>query len=141
MKNATIRILTAMALVCCVSMSTAAAEHVIAVQASHKAGEVNRSTIRKVMSGAKATLHGKKVVLVLLPKGSPEMKWICREVLGFSEDIYRRVIARAYFQGRIPKPLQARGFEDALRLISEHPGALAPMASGSLTSDTKAIYP
>ena len=67
------------------------------------------------------------VQLILLPEGSPEMKWLCNQVLDMPESLLRRFIYQRVYRGIMKPPIEVENSEEALKVLRAQPGAIAPI--------------
>jgi hypothetical protein len=112
--------------------STAASpSYVLAVQASYAGHLLGPSEIKKMLTGRiTAWPDGMPVVIVLPPKGSPEVEWASQTYLNMPEQFYRRHLMEQSFRGAISKPKSSSGAQDTCQIISSVPGALGPLPFG-----------
>ncbi len=72
---------------------------------------------------------GTAVIVVLSEEGTPEMAWLCEEILRMPEDVYRRSLLQKVFHGIIPKPVAAA---DPAQAILDTAGAVGPVSTDHL---------
>lgn len=101
---------------------------------------VPRERVRRMFLGDVTEWPGgKAVVLVLAPKGSRPMTWLCERLLGMPEEVYRRHLLKRVFEGALSKPLQARDLRQTGELIAETEGALGVLAVKALPERLRAL--
>ena len=121
--------------------SALASDFVVAVSPRVRVKRVSRSKLRRALTGRlQRWPGGDRVRIVLPPKGSPSMKWLCREVLRVPESRYRRFLMEKAFRGDIDRPLQAASEREASELILEQKGAIGPLPR-RLAEDLQRPYP
>ena len=88
----------------------------------------SRSIMAKVFSGRKRSWNnGVPVQLILFPEESPEMKWLCKEILHVPEHLLRRFIHQKVYRGTMREPIYVRTQEEALFYLLKTRGAVAPL--------------
>ena len=88
---------------------------------------VNVKTVTKLFSGRQQSWKSSLVQLILLPEGSPEMRWLCNEILKMPERLLRRFINQRVYRGVMTPPIEADDTEHALRLLRKIAGSIAPI--------------
>ncbi len=82
-----------------------------------------------IFSGRKSTWEsGVPARLVLMPEGSAEMRWLCKEVLNIPEELLRRFINQRVYRGVMSAPIEVKSVEEALAAVQQTPGAVAPVS-------------
>lgn len=81
---------------------------------------------------------GTPVVIVLYPKESPEIKWLCTHVIHLPPITYRRfIMQKAFISGITIIDVQTQ--EEALTAFSTHKGALGPLTKENIKPPTHAL--
>ena len=88
---------------------------------------LNKKELRKYLSGQKPTWpNGTPVTIILYPKKSKEIQWLCKEVIKIPPATYRRFLMQKAFRSGI-KIIEVENQEEAKNILLEHPGALSPL--------------
>lgn len=112
------------------------------VASSQDVKEMSRKELRRIFLGQVTEWpSGKPVVLVLAPRGSPPMRWLCEKLLDMPEEVYRRHLLRRVFEGQLAKPIQARDLRHAKERIAETEGAVGPLDLADLPKTLRALRP
>lgn len=91
--------------------------------------------VRKYLSGQKATWpDGTPVVLILLPAGSPEMTWLCKNIIKMPEATYRRFVMEKSLRGGL-KIIEVEDAGEAVLALKEHLGSVAPIPAEAIAED------
>jgi len=96
------------------------------VDTVHELGEFK--DVKRVLSGQVSRwADGTPVHLVLPPRDTPEMEWLCGEILGMSEATYRRYLLEKAFRGAIPRPIERDTAQEVVAEVQKKSGRLAPL--------------
>lgn len=73
---------------------------------------------------------GTPVVIVLPPRASPSVGWLCAKLIRMPERTYRRFLLERAFRGSIEPIVTTTSEEDAVQTVQATPGAIsvAPVA-------------
>ncbi len=111
----------------------------LATAQAQETGVVTTTTARRVFSGRQARWpDGKRVRIVLPPRGSPAMQRLC-EFVRMPESAYRHFLNARAFAGRMPKPLEAGSQAELLDLLNRTPGAVAPMLEPPMKAGVRLV--
>jgi hypothetical protein len=100
---------------------------IVAGHPQNFAKSLSKQDLRRIFSGQRSWKDGRRVILVLPPKASPEMKWLCKEIMKMPERVYRRHLLSRVFRGQLTRPIQARDSKHAAELIGQKRGSLGPI--------------
>lgn len=104
---------------------------------AHASRAKSSTEVKRVLTGKTAHwADGTKARLILLPRGSAPMEWLCRTILGTSEMSYRKLLLAKAFRGKIPKPLVARTPQEAYDAIRNNSGAIGPLPKTTVGEGT-----
>jgi hypothetical protein len=100
----------------------------LAVHPTLELSTLKERDLTMIFSGRRRTWPGSNqpVQLILLPNGSPEMQWLCKQ-LNMPEHLVRRFIYRRVYQGTMRNPLEVNTTEEAIKALQMNPGSLAPL--------------
>lgn len=100
---------------------------------------IESKAARKYLSGQKTTWpDGTPVVLVILPSGSPEMRWMCTDLIKMPEATYRRFIMEKSLRGGL-KIVEVETADEAVSALKKNFGSVAPISSDKVVSDLFAL--
>ena len=98
-----------------------------------------KKEIKKYLSGQKPQWpDGTPIIIVLYPKGSEEMTWLCTDVLQLNENMYRRFLHQKAFRTGI-QLIEVQNQEEAQALLEQHHGAVAPLNKEVLSEKIHSI--
>ena len=101
---------------------------------------INKAKLSKIFSGRQRTWRQNLTVqIVLLPEGSPEMKWLSERVLKMPESLLRRFIYQRVYRGIMKPPIEVQTSEDAIQILKKTPGAIAPVIITSTETHSKSF--
>ena len=87
-----------------------------------------KKQLSRIFSGRQRSWsHNVSAQLILLPEGSPEMKWLCNQVLDIPESLLRRFIYQRVYRGIMKPPIEVQNSQEALEILQKQPGAIAPI--------------
>jgi hypothetical protein len=110
------------------------------VHAKVKVSSLSASEVKDIFSGRTSKWPGgQRIVLVLPPKGSAEMRWLSKKVLGMPEEVYRRYVLQKVFRGEMKKPIFAKSVEDAIEEASSTRGGITPATLDGLADEVKRV--
>jgi hypothetical protein len=99
----------------------------VVVHPKLKLQDINVQELARVFSGRRRDWSSSTPVqLVLLPSGSPEMSWLCKQ-LKVPEHLLRRFIYQRVYRAQLRKPIEVNTSEEALMVVKSTPGAVAPL--------------
>jgi len=99
----------------------------IAVSPKLKIETLKTSELSKVFSGRRSNWNNSTPVqLILLPTGSPEMRWLCDQ-LKVPEHLLRRFIFQRVYRAQLRKPIEVSTASEAIQVLANTPGAIAPL--------------
>jgi len=128
-------LLLVVSLVFCTTSSQAFASENYILVSSKKHGELKHKHLKIYLSGQKTIWpDGSPVVILLFPKGSKEMKWLCKNIINMPENLYRRFVMQKAFRSGL-KLLEVKDQQQAIRALKENHGAIAPISPRSITSE------
>ena len=89
--------------------------------------------LRKYLTGQQSVWpNNTPVTIVLYPKSSSELQWLCANIIKVPPRIYRRFVIRKAFRNGV-NILEVATQEEAVALLAETPGAIAPLYSDQLS--------
>lgn len=118
-----------------------AQDSVIVVNSGVASRSLSKSEIKKLLTGqTQIWPDGQAVVLVLPPKGSAAMDWVCQEILKMPETVYRRYINEKVFRGAFGSTPQESGSDEGVAsTVGSTPGAIGPVAAGNADGSAVAV--
>ena len=106
----------------------------VALSSRAEQARLNQRQLSRIFSGRQRSWSsGRPIQLILLPEGSPEMRWLCQSVLKVPESLLRRFIHQKVFRGRILPVLEAESSAEALRILERRRDAIAPVRVSALS--------
>ena len=106
-----------------------------------QADPISKKEIRKYLSGQTPLWpDGTPVTIVLFPKGSKELKWLCANIIKIPPPTYRRFLMQKAFRSGI-KLIEVESQEEAQKVLLEHPGAISPLQNTLLQPEILEISP
>ena len=85
---------------------------------------LKKQELKKYLIGQKNTWKtGEPVVILLYPNASPQMTFLCSEIIGIPEATYRRFIIEKAFRSGL-KLIEIEETQNIHEAIQEHPGAI-----------------
>ena len=104
-------------------------EHAMTVVASVSTEAMTVKEMKRYLSGQKAQWPDQTpVTIVLFPRSSPELQWLCSNVIRFPSRIYRRFVIRKAFRNGV-NIVEVQTQEEAVNILTTTPGAIAPLNS------------
>ena len=95
-------------------------------------GPLSKKELKKYLSGQLPTWPDEEpVTIVLFPKKSPELVWLCKTHLKIPPATYRRFLMQKAFRSGI-NIIEVQNQEEARTILQEKPGAIAPIDETSL---------
>ena len=104
-----------------------------------KTATISAKRLKKMFLGKKrAWPGGAPITLVLPPKGSAEMKFIC-DLVGMPEDAYRRTILERFFRGVLSKPVKVSSGAKLRDKVASTKGALSALVAALVDAEVTAL--
>lgn len=104
-------------------------EHAMTVVASISTEAMTMKQMKRYLSGQKALWPDQTpVTIVLFPRSSPELQWLCTNIIRFPSRIYRRFVIRKAFRNGV-NIVEVQTQEEALNILNTTPGAISPLNS------------
>ena len=95
-------------------------------------GPLSKKELKKYLSGQLPTWPDEEpVTIVLFPKDSPELVWLCKTHLKIPPATYRRFLIQKAFRRGI-NIVEVQNQEEARTILQEKPGAIAPIYEATL---------
>ena len=80
--------------------------------------------LKKYLIGQKSTWeNGESVVILLYPTASPQMTFLCREIIGIPEATYRRFIIEKAFRSGL-QLIEIEDEKNVHEALQNHPGSI-----------------
>ena len=100
---------------------------------------LSKKEIKKYLSGQKPQWpDGTPIIIVLYPKGSAEMRWLCSTLLKLNENMYRRFLHQKAFRTGF-NLIEVQNQEEAQKLLKQHSGAIAPIHKDFLSDSIHSL--
>ena len=88
---------------------------------------LSQKDVRKYLSGQKPLWpDGTPVTILLFPKDSPELQWLCKEIIKIPPPTYRRFLMQKAFRSGI-NIIEVENQEEAQKVLLENSGAVSPL--------------
>ena len=108
-------------------------EKMMVIASSIETQAMATKKLRRYLSGQKSVWpNNTPVTIVLYPKSSPELQWLCANIIKFPPRIYRRFVMRKAFRNGV-NILEVATQEEAVAILKNTPGAIAPLYSDLLS--------
>ena len=108
-------------------------EERMVIASQTKITPINQKSLKKFLSGQNPTWpNGTPVTIILYPKASPELKWLCKSILNLPPQTYRRFLMQKAFRSGI-NVIEVQNQEEALAVLREDVGAISPIGSVHLS--------
>ena len=102
-------------------------------------GPFSKKDLKKYLSGQLPNWSNEEpVTIVLFPKESAELKWLCQNFLKIPPSTYRRFLIQKAFRSGI-NIVEVQNQDEALSILKENSGAIAPLYNTHLSNDVHAI--
>ena len=110
--------------ICCFWSSVALASEDFALYTSIEPMSLSKKEVKKILIGQQSTWeNGEDVVILLYPNTSPQMTYLCDEIIGIPEMTYRRFIIEKAFRSGL-KLVEIEAYKNVKDAIKDHPGAI-----------------
>ena len=94
-----------------------------------KTTPTNETSIKKLLSGQTPKWpNGTPVTIILFPKNSPEIKWLCKNIIKIPPSTYRRFLMQKAFRSGI-NIIEVQNQDEAVAVLTENIGAVSPIGS------------
>lgn len=114
-------------------------ENQLTIAAKVPRGPFSQKELKKYLSGQKPSWADEEpVTIVLFPKKSPELKWLCTNFLKIPPSTYRRFLIQKAFRSGI-NIVEVQSQDEALSVLQEIPGAIAPIYDTHLSKEIHAV--
>ena len=118
---------------------TLAQESQLIVATKVPRGPFSEKDLKKYLSGQLPNWSNEEpVTIVLFPKESAELKWLCKSFLKIPPATYRRFLIQKAFRSGI-NIVEVQNQDEALSILKENSGAIAPLHDTHLSNDVHAI--
>ena len=102
-------------------------------------GPFSKKELKKYLSGQRPTWPNEEpVTIVLFPKKSSELIWLCKTHLNIPPATYRRFLIQKAFRSGI-NIVEVQNQEEARAVLQEKPGAIAPIDETTLGDELHPI--
>ena len=99
---------------------------------------LTQKELRQYLSGQKPSWpDGTAVTIILFPKSSKELSWLCKNIIKLPVTTYRRFLMQKAFRRGI-KIIEVQTTKEAKELLLNTPGAIAPLHQSQIE---KNIHP
>ena len=96
---------------------------------------LSQKDMRKYLSGQKPLWpDGTPVTILLFPKDSTELKWLCKEIIKIPPPTYRRFLMQKAFRSGI-NIIEVENQEEAKKVLLENSGAISPLKNTLLQEE------
>lgn len=100
---------------------------------------ISAKDLKKYLSGQKPSWPDETpVTIILFPKKSSELRWLCKNVIKIPPATYRRFLMQKAFRSGI-NLIEVQTQEEALSVLKENPGAISPIANKHLSEQLHPI--
>ena len=94
---------------------------------------ISAKDLRKYLSGQKPSWPDETpVTIILFPKKSSELIWLCKDVIKIPPATYRRFLMQKAFRSGI-NIIEVQNQDEALSILKENSGAISPIGSKYLS--------
>jgi hypothetical protein len=119
--------------------STKIIEEQLVVATPVKRLPISAKDLKKYLSGQKPTWPDESpVTIVLFPKKSNELIWLCKNVIKIPPSTYRRFLMQKAFRSGI-NIVEVETQEEAVAVFKENPGAISAIGDSHLSEDIHPI--
>ena len=116
------------------SKAQEAEEHLLLASQIHSE-PLSRKDVRKYLSGQKPLWpDGTPVTILLFPKDSKELKWLCKEIIKIPPPTYRRFLMQKAFRSGI-NIIEVENQEEAQKVLLGNSGAISPLQNTLLQEE------
>ena len=85
---------------------------------------ISKKELKKYLIGQKSSWeNGESVVILLYPSASPQMTFLCTEIIGIPEATYRRFIIEKAFRSGL-QLIEIEETQNVHEAIQNHPGTI-----------------
>ena len=95
---------------------------------------ISQKELKKYLIGQKSTWeNGENVVILLYPTASPQMTFLCSEIIGIPEATYRRFIIEKAFRSGL-QLIEIEDVKNAHEALQNHPGSIVVFSEEDKTT-------
>ena len=108
-------------------LAMANGEDDLVIASQMQSENITKKELRKYLSGQRPSWpDGTAVTIVLFPKASVELKWLCKNIIKLPVATYRRFVMQKAFRSGI-KIIEVQNPEEAKAVLLKTPGAISPL--------------
>jgi|GEM_PF-4248877 len=109
------------------------------IAASIQAESMTIKDIKRYLSGQNPSWpNDVPVTIVLYPRLSFELRWLCRNIIKIPPGTYRRFLMQKAFRSGI-NIIEVKNQEEAAKVLQETPGAIAPIGINLLSETIQEV--